>query len=138
MNELYGIEYYDLVRIIQLITNRAEKISDWKVIRDIAVFDDNIGGVPLKVRYDLFKENAISLSGNGWLVSFSVATRWNKSMPAEARSYAISYPRKSKTFPDKRLEIHRTSRYIFSPTILSPDSFRHDMSILMLFSSEWQ
>jgi len=138
MNELYGIEYRDIISIIQLITNRAEKISDWQVVRDIAIFSDNIGGVPLKVRYDLFKEKSVSLSGDGWLVSFSVSTRRNDSMPTMTRSYNISYPRRSKTFPDKRLEIHKTTRYVYDPTILSPDSFRHDMSILMLFSSEWE
>ena len=138
MSDFYGVEYRDLVSIIQLITNRAEKISDWTIIRDFAIFSDNIGGIVLKVRFDLIRENTISLSGNGWLISFSVATRWNSSIPTDAITFNISYPRKSRNSKDKKLEIHKTKRYIFSPTILSSENFRNDMAILMLFSSEWE
>jgi len=138
MSELYGISYYNLVSIIQLITNRAKNISDWKVVGNMAVFNDNIGGVPLKVRHDIIRENAISLSGNGWLLSFSVSTRQNSSTPEDSRAFEISYPRKSRNFKDKRLEIYKTRRYVFSPTVLSPENFRNDMAILMLFSSEWE
>lgn len=138
MDSIFGTSFRDATGLIammadQAIENRSNAyLGDWKINKDLAVYSGNLAGIPLKLRYDVKNKKTISISGSNynWLLSFSLSSRRKDGQEYFARDINLPVIK-------PRQQILGCSPYFHSPCVLSPEGFQKEMTILMLFCSEW-
>ena len=131
MKDIHGVDYGTAIGLIIAITHQARQYENWTIIKNIAYFSGTIGGIPLTVRYDYKTKKNISISSRNynWLLSFKLAGR----MPAEEGIGCDIWLPEVKT--QKSIKYFK---FFNDPCVLSPEGFQKEMTILMLFSAEWE
>ncbi len=129
---LYGAHFHELVGIINAIASGGEWApmggNRWMV-------EGNIAGVVLRVRHTYHDKGLanVTITGNGWMASFQVTRQRPRSMKEDVRSEMatmILAPYERNAPFDKKLCLHTAS-------MISPDAFQTEMTILRMFETEW-
>jgi hypothetical protein len=146
---LYGAKFQEILGVMNHIASDAS-FEDWKLVSGQLVCEGLISGVNLRLRH-LYHDKGlsrVSLTGKGWMAGFDVTKRRPRSMPddviSETANVVLAHPLVIRLvskeayinshvtiFPDPKLCFHGGG-------IVSPEAFRTEMTILRMFSSEWE
>ena len=150
---LHGAKFEE---IIGIINHAAREAGEWRLSNGQLVTEVLIYGVNLRLRHVYHDKGLtfVSLTGQGWNVSFNVTKQRPRSMADEVRSEMADImlaPQEAITLLSReygKLMAHARNRGTFGPPaarlcfhgggIMSPEEFRKEMSLLRLFSSEWE
>lgn len=154
---LHGAKFEEIIGVINHVGREAADPSAWRLSSGILLTEGLIYGVNLRMRH-MYTDHGlkhVSLTGKGWNLSFAVTFQRPRSMPDEQRSEfadIVLAPQEAirlmtKTYA-KVLVNSRASRSVMEPIvnrhcfhgggIISPEEFRTEMTILRMFSSEWE
>jgi len=133
--DLQGAKLSEVIGVINAICRDAE----WERKGSfLYITQGAIAGVQLRVRQTFHEKGLtnLSISGNGWLLSFQVTRQRPRSMaddvPSEMVWLFLSDRWATRVGKDasQRLCVHTVC-------IISPDAFQKEMTLLRMFETEW-
>ena len=135
---IFGAKADELVGVANYVAREMNASETWVTKDHVSWYGEgNIAGIRIKLSYHWpnAHPSMFSLLGNGWMVSFQMKRR----VPNLAPNTETAYVELVLPHPHSRRQREPVEEYyIFSPTVLSPDQFLRDMTLLRLFSSEWE
>jgi hypothetical protein len=131
---LHGAKLSEVIGVINAVTRDAQ----WTKHGLLFITEGNIAGVTLRVRQTFHEKglSILSLTGNGWMLSFQVTRQRPRNMADDVASEMVwLFLAPWNRFIDpaefnKRLCVHTLC-------IISPDKFQKEMTLLRMFDSEW-
>jgi hypothetical protein len=135
---LHGAKLSEIVGLMNRIAqNDWTRLSPPKAAKAIWQASENVAGMNLRVVHTYHAKGLenMTLRGNGWIVSLMVTKQRPRSFEDDVPSESVNlWLARNATVPNMitaRLCVH-------TPFIISPDQFQKEMTILRMFSSEWE
>lgn len=132
--ELFGAKFEEVVGVMNAVATDANEFNSWRKQGDFRIADGSISGISVRLRQRFINEvmTSMSISGNGWMVNFMVNRRLPLSLPKDEFSATVNIEHsRIKNSTNRKLCLH-------SATVVSPEEFRREMTLLRMFSSEWE
>ncbi len=135
-DDFHGAKVEEVIGVINYVSGSEDTV--WTAHGDQRTGQASIAGITLRVRQTFHDKGLtrLSVTGNGWMVGFNVTRQRPRNLSADIASLTTQinlakHPSVEKNGVSAMLTLHGL-------TILSPDQFRKEMSLLRLFSSEWE
>jgi hypothetical protein len=140
--ELYGATFRELQRLMLFITMQ----GDWALVARFPEYQRwrgaaLIGGAPIKLTHDYdYKKGLIAASiiGKGWMIMFKVTKVRPHTLPKEVPTEIVTALYAPRAVMVAGIPVISHRHCFQQPSILSPEHFRTQMSLLRMFSSEWE
>lgn len=132
--DLFGAKFEEVVGVMNAVATDANEFNSWRKQGDFRIADGSISGISVRLRQRFINEvmTSMSISGNGWMVNFMVNRRLPLSLPKDEFSATVNIEHsRIKNSTNRKLCLH-------SATVVSPEEFRREMTLLRMFSSEWE
>ena len=132
--ELFGAKFEEVSGVMNAVAKDANEFNSWRKQNDFWIADGSISGISIRLRQRFIDSvmTSMSISGNGWMVNFMVNRRVPLKLPEDAFSATVNVEHaRMKNSTNRKLCLH-------SATVVSPEEFRKEMSLLRMFSSEWE
>lgn len=134
---LYGARFDEVIDVINAITREAawEKTSK----KGLYTVTGNISGVQLRVRQQFHDKGltAISISGNGWLISFVATKRRPMKLPKDQEAIMADLWLAPHPLPHDPCKRQTGCVCLHTPVVISPEQFQTEMALLRMFDTEW-
>ena len=153
---LHGAKFEEIIGIINHIASQSTE-EDWtrngKYLSGQLVCQGSIFGINLRLRHFYHDKGlgSVSLTGKGWMIHFNVTKQRPRTMPQEVQSEmvdivlapfkaidSLNHTAACRTASYTRRSDAKIKMCLHGGSIVSPEEFRKEMTILRMFSSEWE
>jgi len=133
-DSLYGARASEITALINKVVGEGERQQRPKRLE---VFEGEVaGGIRLRVQHQSHEKGLTrtSLCGNGWMISFTVT----KQRPRNLEEHIPSVAAPINIYDEEKKRVERKNLCLFNPSVLSPEAFRKEMTLLRMFDDQWR
>ena len=139
--DLFGARFEEVVGVMNAVATEANDTNGWRLQGEYAIAEGLISGISIRLRQRFVSGTltAISITGKGWMVNFNVNRREPNNLPADVPRFSPEIVQ-SNWFGFSHASPGKLVRKfcLHTPSVMSPEEFRTEMTLLRMFSSEWE